>query len=47
MAWDIVWDGWTVEPGEYLLSVGRSSRDLPLAVTVVIGQGHEHGSAGC
>jgi beta-glucosidase len=45
--WDTVSGGWTVEPGDYLLSVGRSSRDLPIAVTVAIGQSPERRSAGC
>ncbi|WP_135363619.1 beta-glucosidase family protein [Halosimplex halophilum] len=27
-------EGWTVDPGEYLISLGRSSRDLRLDVTV-------------
>ncbi len=26
--------GWTIEPGEYQLNVGRSSQDLPLQATV-------------
>ena len=34
--WDITARGWTVEPGDYRLSIGRSSRDLPVAVTVTI-----------
>ena len=34
--WDITERSWTIEPGDYLLSIGRSSRDLPMAVTVTI-----------
>jgi hypothetical protein len=29
--------GWHVDPGAYLLLVGRSSADLPHAVEVVVG----------
>jgi beta-glucosidase len=32
--WDTAACGWAIEPGDYLLSVGRSSRDLPLGVTL-------------
>jgi beta-glucosidase len=35
--WDTAAGRWTVEPGGYQLSVGRSSRDLPLSVAVTIG----------
>jgi beta-glucosidase len=35
--WDTAAGRWTVEPGEYQLSVGRSSRDLSLSVAVTIG----------
>jgi hypothetical protein len=45
--WDIVSGGCAVESGGYLLSVGRSSRDLPMAVTVAIGLGPERRSPGC
>ena len=46
--WDTAAGRWTVEPGGYQLSVGRSSRDLPLSVAVPIGpaqllQLHDHG----
>jgi beta-glucosidase len=34
--WDTATRRWTVEPGEYRLSIGRSSRDLPMAVTVFV-----------
>ena len=34
--WDTGAGSWTVEPGDYRLSIGRSSRDLPIAVTVTI-----------
>jgi beta-glucosidase len=34
--WDTATDRWIVEPGDYQLSIGRSSRDLPLPVTVTI-----------
>jgi beta-glucosidase len=34
--WDTAAGSWTVEPGEYRLSIGRSSRDLPIAVTVTV-----------
>ena len=34
--WDTAAGTWAVEPGEYQLGVGRSSRDLPLTVTVTI-----------
>ncbi|MGH3204193.1 MAG: fibronectin type III-like domain-contianing protein [Streptosporangiaceae bacterium] len=37
--WDTAADAWEVEPGEFELSVGRSSRDLPLSVTVTISPG--------
>jgi len=29
-------DGWQTEPGQYVLSVGRSAADLPLSVTVTV-----------
>ena len=34
--WDTAAGGWTVEPGEYRLSIGRSSGHLPVSVTVTI-----------
>jgi hypothetical protein len=34
--WDTVTGGWEVEPGEFRLGIGRSSRDLPLSVTVTV-----------
>ena len=34
--WDTGAGSWTVEPGDYRLGIGRSSRDLPIAVTVTI-----------
>jgi len=34
--WDTATGSWTVEPGEYRLSIGRSSRDLPVSVTVTV-----------
>jgi beta-glucosidase len=34
--WDTAAGRWTVEPGEYRLGIGRSSRDLPMAVTVTV-----------
>ncbi len=37
--WDTSAGTWAVEPGEYQLGVGRSSRDLPLTVTVTISPG--------
>jgi beta-glucosidase len=37
--WDTATGGWEVEPGEFQLGVGRSSRDLPLSVTVTINPG--------
>lgn len=45
--WDTTTSTWTVEPGEYLLHVGRSSRDLPITVTATIGRAPEHRSTGC
>jgi beta-glucosidase len=35
--WDTASGSWTVEPGEYRLGIGRSSRDLPMVVTVTLG----------
>lgn len=35
--WDTVTGKWVLEPGEYQLSVGRSSRDLRLMVMMTIG----------
>ncbi|MGH3281995.1 MAG: fibronectin type III-like domain-contianing protein, partial [Trebonia sp.] len=40
--WDTATGGWAVEPGEYRLSVGRSSRDLPITVTVSIDETPKH-----
>ena len=34
--WDTAVGAWAVEPGEYRLGIGRSSRDLPMTVTVTI-----------
>jgi beta-glucosidase len=34
--WDTATGSWTVEPGEYRLSIGRSSGHLPVSVTVTI-----------
>ena len=31
--WSEAEDGWKVEPGEFLLHVGSSSRDLPLSAS--------------
>lgn len=39
--WDTTTGLWAVEPGNYQLSVGRSSRDLSLSVTVTIDPGTE------
>jgi beta-glucosidase len=44
---DTVTSRWPVEPGEYPLSVGRSSHDLPIVVTLTIGQAPERRAAGC
>ena len=41
--WDTAEASWAVEPGEYQLSVGRSSRDLPLMTEVIVGPGTEVG----
>ena len=45
--WDTAAGGWAVEPGEYRLSVGRSSRDLPVAITLTIGQVPGRWGTGC
>ena len=37
--WDTVTGGWEVEAGEFQLGIGRSSRDLPLSVTVTVSPG--------
>ena len=37
--WDTVTGGWQIEPGEFQLGIGRSSRGLPLPVTVTVGPG--------
>jgi beta-glucosidase len=37
--WDTVTGSWAVEPGEFQLWIGRSSRDLPLTVTVTVSPG--------
>jgi beta-glucosidase len=41
--WDTAGAAWAVEPGEYQLSVGRSSQDLPLTTEVIVGSGTEVG----
>jgi beta-glucosidase len=37
--WDTATGSWAMEPGEYRLGIGRSSRDVPLTVAVVINPG--------
>jgi beta-glucosidase len=37
--WDTADVTWVVEPGEYQLAIGRSSRDLPLRTTVIVSPG--------
>ena len=37
--WDTATGGWQIEPGEFQLGIGRSSRGLPLPVTVTVGPG--------
>jgi beta-glucosidase len=37
--WDTVTGGWEVEPGEFQLGIGRSSRDLPLSAMVTVSPG--------
>jgi beta-glucosidase len=32
--WDTAVGTWAIEPGDFQLHIGRSSRDVPLAVTV-------------
>jgi len=34
--WDEKTNGWIIEPGEYLVSAGSSSRDLRSAVTITV-----------
>lgn len=41
--WDGAIGGWAIEPGEYQLAIGRSSRDLPLTLTMTVGQVHGEG----
>ncbi|MGH3296606.1 MAG: beta-glucosidase family protein [Trebonia sp.] len=45
--WDTATGSWAIEPGEYWLSVGRSSRDLPIRVAVTVGLAAEQQSATC
>ena len=43
--WDVTAGRWVVEPGEYRFGIGRSSRDLPIKLTVtVIGNRLEYSS---
>lgn len=37
--WDVEQNGWTVDPGQYGVRVGRSSRDICLITTVVTASG--------
>ena len=41
--WNTAGAAWAVEPGEYQLSVGRSSQDLPLTTELIVGPGTEVG----
>jgi beta-glucosidase len=34
--WDTATNSWAIEPGEFRLGIGRSSRDLPLTVAVAV-----------
>jgi hypothetical protein len=45
--WDTATGSWAVEPGEFRLSMGRSSRDLPITATFRIDSAAEPRSAGC
>ena len=37
--WDIAAGTWAIEPGDFHLHIGRSSRDVPLLVTITISSG--------
>lgn len=37
--WDTAAGTWAIEPGDFQLHIGRSSRDAPLSVTVTISSG--------
>jgi beta-glucosidase len=37
--WDTTTGTWAIEPGDFQLHIGRSSRDVPLSVTITISSG--------